>query len=224
MERESFEDEATAALMNEHFVLRQARPRGAARPRRDLHGGVPGDDRPGRLAAERLPDARAGAVLRRHLLPARGRATGMPSWRAGARGGRRGLGRAPRGDPRRRRPDRAAAPGRRARSSPSTSRSTPRVLDDAVAALRALLRPADGGFGGAPKFPPASAIEFLLRRGETRDDAAARCARWRPAGCTTRSAAASRATRSTRAGSSPTSRRCSTTTRCSRAPTCTAGR
>jgi uncharacterized protein YyaL (SSP411 family) len=25
-----------------------------------------------------------------------------------------------------------------------------------------------GGFGGAPKFPPASAIEFLLRRGETR--------------------------------------------------------
>src|ERR671920_477833 len=26
---------------------------------------------------------------------------------------------------------------------------------------------AHGGFGGAPKFPPASAVEFLLRRGET---------------------------------------------------------
>ena len=47
------------------------------------------------------------------------------------------------------------------------------------------------------------------------------CAGWRPAACTTRSAAASRATRSTPAGSSPTSRRCCTTTRCSRARTCT---
>src|SRR5205823_12849882 len=26
---------------------------------------------------------------------------------------------------------------------------------------------ANGGFGGAPKFPPASAIEFLLGQGET---------------------------------------------------------
>ena len=43
--------------------------------------------------------------------------------------------------------------------------------------------------------------------------------RWRPAACTTRSAAASTATRSTPAGSCRTSRRCSTTTRCSRAST-----
>ncbi len=41
------------------------------------------------------------------------------------------------------------------------------LLDDAVAALRAQYDPVHGGFGGAPKFPPASAIEFLLRRGET---------------------------------------------------------
>ncbi len=27
--------------------------------------------------------------------------------------------------------------------------------------------PVNGGFGGAPKFPPASAIEFLLARGES---------------------------------------------------------
>ena len=31
---------------------------------------------------------------------------------------------------------------------------------------------ANGGFGGAPKFPPASALELLLRRGETRDERA----------------------------------------------------
>ena len=41
------------------------------------------------------------------------------------------------------------------------------ALDDAVEALRAQYDRANGGFGGAPKFPPASAIEFLLRRGET---------------------------------------------------------
>ena len=45
MERESFEDAETAAVMNERFVLHQGRPRGAARRRRDLHGGLPGDDR-----------------------------------------------------------------------------------------------------------------------------------------------------------------------------------
>ena len=82
MERESFEDADTAALMNEHFVPikldREERPG----PRRHLHGGLPGDDRPGRLAAERVPHARAGAVLRRHLLPARDARMGMPSWRS----------------------------------------------------------------------------------------------------------------------------------------------
>jgi uncharacterized protein YyaL (SSP411 family) len=43
----------------------------------------------------------------------------------------------------------------------------PRELDAAVESLRAAYDPADGGFGGAPKFPPSSAIEFLLGRGET---------------------------------------------------------
>ena len=42
----------------------------------------------------------------------------------------------------------------------------PRALDDAVAALRPQYDPANGGFGQAPKFPPASTLEFLLRRGE----------------------------------------------------------
>src|SRR4051794_35409858 len=38
--------------------LREGRPRGAARRRRDLHAGRAGDDRPRRLAAERLLHAR----------------------------------------------------------------------------------------------------------------------------------------------------------------------
>jgi uncharacterized protein YyaL (SSP411 family) len=41
------------------------------------------------------------------------------------------------------------------------------ILDDAVAELRAHFDAVDGGWGSAPKFPAASTIEFLLRRGET---------------------------------------------------------
>jgi uncharacterized protein len=51
--------------------------------------------------------------------------------------------------------------------SPSENDFDPGLLDRAVNALRTTFDPLNGGFGGAPKFPPASAIEFLLRRGET---------------------------------------------------------
>ena len=81
MERESFEDERTAALMNEELRLREGRPRGAPRRRRAVHGGRAGDDRPRRLAAERVPHARAAAVLRRHLLPARAAPRACPRGR-----------------------------------------------------------------------------------------------------------------------------------------------
>ena len=40
-----------------------------------------------------------------------------------------------------------------------------RLLDEAVEALRAAADMERGGFGGAPKFPPASALELLLARG-----------------------------------------------------------
>ena len=40
------------------------------------------------------------------------------------------------------------------------------VLADAARALRRQSDPVWGGFGSAPKFPPASVLEFLLRRGE----------------------------------------------------------
>src|SRR5436190_1690032 len=69
--------------------LHQGRSRGAPRPRLDLHGGGPGDDRAWRLAADRLPRPRRGALLRRHLLPARATAgNGQP---ANGDGGGRGV-------------------------------------------------------------------------------------------------------------------------------------
>jgi uncharacterized protein len=43
---------------------------------------------------------------------------------------------------------------------------TDSILSEAVRTLRAQLDPESGGFGSAPKFPPASALEFLLRRRE----------------------------------------------------------
>jgi uncharacterized protein YyaL (SSP411 family) len=42
----------------------------------------------------------------------------------------------------------------------------PRSLDAAVTALKRTFDSANGGWGDAPKFPLASTIEFLLRRGE----------------------------------------------------------
>jgi uncharacterized protein YyaL (SSP411 family) len=52
------------------------------------------------------------------------------------------------------------------RAAPSNEPLTSAVLADAVRGLRAQFDPEWGGFGRAPKFPPASALEFLLRRGE----------------------------------------------------------
>src|SRR5213083_3270971 len=50
---------------------------------------------------------------------------------------------------------------------PSEAPFEPAALDLAVAALREAYDPEWGGFGGAPKFPPSSVLEFLLARGET---------------------------------------------------------
>ena len=58
------------------FHLDQSRSRRAARRRSRLHDVRAGDDRIGRLADERVADARSEAVLRRHLFPAR-RAVGQ---------------------------------------------------------------------------------------------------------------------------------------------------
>ena len=95
MAHESFEDEATAAYMNEHFVNvkvdREERPDVDA----VYMAGDDRDDRAGRLADDGVADPDGRAVLRRHLLPgpAPARAAGVP---AGPRGARRGLDEPPR--------------------------------------------------------------------------------------------------------------------------------
>ncbi|MFN2627174.1 MAG: thioredoxin domain-containing protein [Gaiellaceae bacterium] len=53
-----------------------------------------------------------------------------------------------------------------ARLQPSREPLTEALLGEAARALVSQLDPRWGGFGHAPKFPPASALEFLLRRGE----------------------------------------------------------
>jgi uncharacterized protein len=50
--------------------------------------------------------------------------------------------------------------------APSSEPMTPEDLDAAVATLRASFDSVQGGWGGPPKFPAASVIEFLLARGE----------------------------------------------------------
>jgi uncharacterized protein YyaL (SSP411 family) len=52
--------------------------------------------------------------------------------------------------------------------SPAEGAFDPAVLDEAATALRSTFDSVNGGWGGPPKFPAASTIEFLLRRGETR--------------------------------------------------------
>ena len=121
--------------------------------------------RVGRLADDRLPDARRPPLLRRHLLPEdRPR---RPARLLGPVPGDRG--RLPRPAattwrPRRRRSRGgwraclgAAGVGGGARRR--------RSLDDADRrASRGSSTPSRAGFGGAPKFPPSLALEFLLRR------------------------------------------------------------
>ncbi len=50
---------------------------------------------------------------------------------------------------------------------PDPALPTAAEMDEAVSALLAAGDERRGGFGGAPKFPPASALELLLTRGET---------------------------------------------------------
>src|SRR6266516_664758 len=54
---------------------------------------------------------------------------------------------------------------RSARLEPSREPLTESLLSEAVRGLLSQLDPRWGGFGRAPKFPPASVLEFLIRRG-----------------------------------------------------------
>ncbi len=56
------------------------------------------------------------------------------------------------------------AVGSSARIQPSPEPLTGSLLDEAERGIARTFEPAYGGFGRAPKFPPASTLEFLLRR------------------------------------------------------------
>jgi uncharacterized protein len=57
--------------------------------------------------------------------------------------------------------------GAAGRIEPSGEAVDPGVVDAGVGQLRMAADMRNGGFGGPPKFPPASALELLLTRGET---------------------------------------------------------
>jgi uncharacterized protein YyaL (SSP411 family) len=164
MEHESFEDEETAALMNELFVSikvdREERP--------DLdsiymdavvalngHGGWPmtvfltPEGEPFYGGTYYPPEPRHGLPSFRQTLAATAEAY-----------------RERREDVARAAAQLVEAVRRGSDAQPSLEPLSSEILHEAVAGLRRQFDPQWGGFGGAPKFPPASALEFLLRRGE----------------------------------------------------------
>ncbi len=175
MERESFEDPATAAYLNEHFVAvkvdREERP--------DLDaiymdavqaltgsGGWP-------MSVFLAPDGRpfyGGTYFpntRRHGLPAfRDVLAGVvEAWRDRRDDVERSAGAL------------AAHVARRVRLSDGDTTLDRPLLDTAVAALEADFDARNGGWGTAPKFPQPMAIDFLLRRAAAGDDRALPLAR-----------------------------------------------
>ena len=164
MERESFEDAETAAYMNEHFVCikvdREERPDVDAIYMEAVqsmtgHGGWPltafldPDGAPFYGGTYYPPEPRQGMPSFRMVLEAV-----VESWTT-------------------KREQIAAAAGRIreqlgaiARIEPSDDPIDASLLDAAERGLTAAADKEHGGFGGAPKFPPASALEFLLARAE----------------------------------------------------------
>ena len=162
MERESFEDEATAAQMNEHFVCikvdREERPDldaiyMQATQAMTGHGGwpmtvfltpegepffagtyFPPEDRPGVPSFRRVLSAVSDAWQNRRDSVARTTASIRELYSAST--------------------DRTRVSGALDEA----------LLDRAAATLRQQFEPRFGGFGGAPKFPPTMALDFLLRQ------------------------------------------------------------
>jgi uncharacterized protein YyaL (SSP411 family) len=164
MEHESFEDPVVAAYMNEHFVCikvdREERPDVDAIYMEACQamtgqGGWP-------LNVFCTPD-QAPFYAGTYFPPAPMR--GMPSWR-------QLLEAIVEAWTERREEIREGAPRivdrlqGAALIQPSNDDPDPQLLDEAAAGLRRAFDPRNGGFGMAPKFPQASAIEFLLRRGD----------------------------------------------------------
>jgi hypothetical protein len=162
MERESFEDDETARLMNEHFVSvkvdREERPDIDAVYMEAVvsltgQGGWPMTvfltpaGEPFFGGTYYPPEPRHGLPAFRQLLVAIAEAY-----------------RERRDDVAKQAETLVAALQRSAEVSPSSEPLTAELLAEAERVLRAQFDPRWGGFGHAPKFPPYSALEFLLRR------------------------------------------------------------
>ena len=170
MEHESFEDEETARLMNERFVPvkvdREERPgRGRA-----LHGGRRHHDRPRRLADDRLPRRLTGGRSTAARTSRRSRASTCRASRSSFEPCRQAY-EERRGELEEQADALVGAIREASERPPSNEPLTSELVVNAVSALRAQFDPEHGGFGRAPKFPPASNLELLLRTG--RDDALA---------------------------------------------------
>ncbi|MBI5106160.1 MAG: thioredoxin domain-containing protein [Solirubrobacterales bacterium] len=162
MERESFEDPETAALMNEHFVCvkvdREERPDVDAIYMEAVqamtgHGGWP-------LNVFATPE-QVPFYGGTYFPPAPRH--GMPAWRAVLAAVAETW--ATRRDEIRAQGDRMAERLSLSAALRPTGRDLDAaVLDDAVRNLRASFDTEWAGFGGAPKFPPSSALLFLLDR------------------------------------------------------------
>ncbi|MDQ2910968.1 MAG: thioredoxin domain-containing protein [Actinomycetota bacterium] len=164
MAHESFEDPATAALMNERFVNvkvdREERPDVDAIYMDAVvamtgHGGWP-------LTAFLTPEGEP--FLGGTYFPPEPR-HGMPAFRQ-LLIAVSDLYRERREEVAQRARVLIEALERAAAAAPSSQPLTESILFQAVRRLGELADPKWGGFGGAPKFPPASAVELLLRRGE----------------------------------------------------------
>nr|MBA2545497.1 thioredoxin domain-containing protein [Solirubrobacterales bacterium] len=165
MERESFEDEETAAYMNERFIPikvdREERP-----DVDDIYmEAVQGMTGQGGWPLTVFLDPEGVPFYGGTYFPPEPR-QGMPSFRQvmeatadGYRDQREQL---------REASDRVRE-GLSAvsRIEQTTDDLTVPVLDGAVRGLLAAADTRNGGFGAAPKFPPASVLEFLMARGET---------------------------------------------------------
>ena len=164
MEHESFEDDETAELMNEHFV--NVKVDREERPDLDAvymdavvaltgHGGWPmtvfltPEGEPFFGGTYFPPAPRHGLPSFRQVLEAVAQAYRERRTEV-AQSARRLV----------------AAVRDSAELAPSNEPLTDSVLGEAARDLGRIFDPGWGGFGGAPKFPPASTLEFLLRRGE----------------------------------------------------------
>jgi uncharacterized protein YyaL (SSP411 family) len=164
MERESFEDTETAAYMNEHFVNvkvdREERPDVDALYMEAVQtiSGQGGWPMTLFLDPEGVPFY--GGT---YFPPDEGR--GMPSFRMVMEAVVDAFERK-REEIHERAPEMRARLGAIGQVEPAADSPAAPMLVEATELLRGAADMEGGGFGGAPKFPPASALELLLARGE----------------------------------------------------------